>query len=102
MPHGTCTCSYCQDQGEAVKGEGGEKIKKKPKEGRSGQTGQFCYEKFKVQSSNFKVVVAGGACPVLKIVCVEPPPSAVHAKAKAPAPHFSGFAGEPQAHEELS
>jgi hypothetical protein len=46
-------------------------------------------------------VVAGGARLVLKIVCVEPPPSAVHAKAKAPAPHFSCFAGGPQAHEEL-
>ncbi len=55
MPHGTCTCSYCKDQGGAVKGEGGEKIKKKAKEGRSGRTGQFCYEKFKVQGPRSKV-----------------------------------------------
>jgi hypothetical protein len=45
MPHGTCTCSYCRDQIEAVKGEGGEKIKKKLKEGRIGRPGHFCPEK---------------------------------------------------------
>ncbi len=59
MPHGTCTCFYCKDQGETVKGEGGEKIKKKPKEGRIGRTGQFCPEKSKVQGPESKVIAAG-------------------------------------------
>ncbi len=68
-------------------------------------TGDVCPEKFfcAFHAPINQEKTAGGVRPTrLRSVCVEPPPSAVRAKAKAPAPDFSGFVGESQALEQLS